>query len=78
MTRTLLQDNKLSQTSWRQLLKEIIFPLNTSVSTGTKRTPYQVHYGKNAVLPIDVLIDTPSRNNLSDLPTVSAYTSELK
>ena len=68
MMRALLQDKKLPQTSWRQLLKEITFALNTSVSTATK-----VLYGKNAVLPIDVLMDTPS-----DLTTVSAYTSELK
>ena len=77
MMRTLLQDKKLPQTSWRQLLKEITFALNTSVSTATKRTPYQVLYGKNAVLPIDVLMDTPSRHNPTDLSTVSAYTSEL-
>ena len=78
ITRTLLQDEELSQTSWRQLLKEITFALNTSVSTATKWTPYQVLYGKNAVLPIDVLIDTPSKNYPSDLPIVSAYTSEWK
>ena len=77
MMRALLNDRKLPQPFWRQLLREINFALNTSVSESTKQTPYEVVYGKTAKLPIDVLMGIDKRDQ-GDFSTLSEYTTELK
>ena len=78
MMRTLLEDRKLPQAAWQQLLRGIVFALNTSISESTKMTPYEVVYGKSAILPIDVIINASSSDDPGTLSTVSEYARELK
>ena len=60
--RTLLLAQKLPQSSWAQLLSGITFALNTSISQAIKCTPFEVIFGRKAVLPIDVALDMTTQS----------------
>ena len=52
--RTVLSSRNLPQSSWVELLSGVKFALNTSISKAIQCTPFEVVYGRTAVLPIDV------------------------
>ena len=57
MLRAVLLHRKMGQTQWRQLLPGLVFALNTSESKAIKCVPYNVAFGRNAMLPPDILLD---------------------
>ena len=54
MLRAVLLHRKLQQSQWRSLLPSLVFALNTSESKATKCVPYNVVFGRSAVLPQDI------------------------
>jgi transposase InsO family protein len=54
MLRCALLDRNLSPSKWRQVLPELVFALNCSLSSAIKCLPYKVVFGRDPVLPIDV------------------------
>ena len=55
LIRAVLLHRQLPQTKWRTILPALIFALNASPSKATKCVPYNVVFGRNAVLPEDIL-----------------------
>ena len=78
MFRTHLLANKLHQRKWRSVLKEIIFALNTTVSTATKCVPYEVVFGREAVIPADVALGRSQDQLGRDILSAEDYADELK
>ena len=60
--RSLLLDFEVPQNQWNEILPGIIFALNISISCATKCTPYEVLYGRRAILPIDIILGTNSNS----------------
>ena len=54
LLRSVLLHRQLSQSQWRSLLPELVFALNASVSSSTQCVPYNVVFGRSAVLPHDI------------------------
>ena len=54
LLRSVLLHRQLPQSQWRSLLPELVFALNASVSTSTQCVPYNVVFGRSAVLPHDI------------------------
>ena len=67
MFRTTLLECKIPQLLWKDILPGIVFALNSSQSSSTKLTPYEVVYGRLPVFPTDILMEM-------SLPNVSAPT----
>lgn len=62
--RVLLCAKKLQETSWTDLIPEVIFVLNTSPNASTTRTPYELLYGVN---PRKIaLINEPAEETAED------------
>ena len=76
--RTTLVEGGLRQTDWRRMLPKIIFALNTSISNATKRTPYEVVFGRTAVLPLDAVFGDTRRVRGVETTEVEEYVDELK
>ena len=76
--RTHLCANKLPQITWRTVLKELIFVLNTSISCSTKCVPYHVVYGREAILPEDVKLGTSKQQSGHDIVSPSDFAEEMK
>ena len=76
--RTSLLDRGIQQKHWRSLLNEIVFALNTSESSATKRTPYEVIFGRKPVLPQDLLFEQNVHPADTDVVTPAEYAAELK
>ena len=76
--RLYLHENNCPQKDWSKFLKELLFALNTSISSVTRITPYEVVYGREAITPADVKFGTDQRNINTDVVTISDYTAELK
>ena len=76
--RLYLHDNNWPQKDWSKFLKELQFALNTSISSATRITPYEVVYGREAITPADVTFGTDQRKLNTDVVTVTDYTAELK
>eukprot|EP00794_Sanderia_malayensis_P011538 gene11536-biopygen9207 len=55
--RSVLLHRHLNQTKWRQILPQMIFALNSSESKATQCIPFDVVFGRSAVLPQDILFD---------------------
>lgn len=49
-----------NQTDWDTKLPSCTFALNTAVHASTQYSPYQIVFGKQPTLPIDVLFDVPT------------------
>ena len=64
--RSTLLHRKLSQSKWRSILAEIVFALNTSQSKATQCVPYNIVFGRSAVLPQDIVFNSlhPNRDEL--------------
>ena len=74
--RTLLLDNRLPQSCWRNILPTVLFSLNSTESTATKCAPYEVVYGRHPVLPHDVIFNTIQRSQSAD--SAKEYLQDLK
>ena len=55
LIRAVLLHRQLPQTKWRPILPALLFALNASPSKATKCVPYNVVFGRNAVLPEDII-----------------------
>ena len=70
--RAVLLHRKLQQSKWRSLLPSLVFALNTSESKATGCIPYNVVFGRSAVLPQDVLFQQGNVDNY-DLVSPKEY-----
>ena len=75
MLRCVLLDRKLSPSKWRQVLPELVFALNCSMSSAIKCLPYKVVFGRDPVLPIDVYLGL-KRSGCDDNVTPRDYSDE--
>lgn len=57
---TLSKYTNQNQTDWDIHLPSCTFALNTAVHASTQYSPYQIVFGRQPTLPIDVLFDVPS------------------
>ena len=64
--RSTLLHRKLSQSKWRSILPKIVFALNISQSKATQCVPYNIVFGRSAVLPQDIVFNSlhPNRDEL--------------
>ena len=76
MLRTVLLQRKLNQSKWASLLPELVFALNTSESKATKCIPFNVVFGRDARLPIDVLFDHDRLDCPRDINTAAEYAED--
>ena len=76
MLRTVLLQRKLNQSKWVSLLPELVFALNTSESKATKCIPFNVVFGRDARLPIDVLFDHDRLDCPRDINTAAEYAED--
>ena len=60
MLRAVLLHRRLQQSKQRSILSFLVFALNTTISKATKCVPYEVVFGRPAVLPQDIVFgNTP-------------------
>ena len=76
MLRTLLLDFEVPQNPWTKILPGVIFALNSSLSSATKRSPYEVIFGRLPILPIDLVLGTVEE--FSSVPTPVEYIKDLR
>ena len=76
--RTHLLGNKLHQNQWRSVLKELVFALNTTVSTTTKCVPYEVVHGRDPIIPEDVKLGLSQDKLGRDITSAKDYAEEVK
>ena len=76
MLRTLLLEFEIPQNQWTQILPGVTFALNTSLSSATKRTPYEVIFGRLPILPIDLVFGTPE--DFASVPSPQDYVKDLR
>ena len=74
--RTLLLDQKLPQSYWRNILPTVVFSINSTESAATKCIPFEVIYGKYPTLPYDIVFGTVPRYIGASSPV--EYLSDLK
>ena len=77
MLRAVSLHRKMRQTQWRQLLPGPVFALNTSESKAIKCVPYNVVFGRNAVLPQDILFNHNVPYRLTDVTTPADFSAEV-
>ena len=75
--RSALLDRQLKQTKWRRLLPELVFALNCSHSNAIQAVPYEVVFGRKAILPIDLLLNTSNSTMPNDSLKPDSYAEEL-
>ncbi len=76
LLRSVLLHRKIQQTKWRSILPELIFALNTSESKAIKYCPFEVVFGRQAVLPQDILFEAETNDKHDHVP-VRNYGSEV-
>ena len=77
MLRAVLLHRHLPQSKWRAVVTELVFALNASHSKAIKCIPYEVVFGRSAVLPQDIIFDVVDSENYEQLiPT--DYERELR
>ena len=76
LLRTLLLDFDVSQNQWAKILPSTVFALNTSLSSSTKFTPYEIIFGRRPVLPIDIILGSTEEFNNASTP--EEYLSDLR
>ena len=74
--RAVLLHRKFQQSKWRSLLPSLVFALNTSESKATGCIPYNVVFGRSAVLPQDILFQQGKGDNY-DLMSPKEYEKEI-
>ena len=74
--RTLLLDQKLPQSYWRNILPTVVFSINSTESAARKCIPFEVIYGKYPTLPCDIVFGTVPHNIGASSP--GEYLSDLK
>ena len=75
MLRLILLQRKAPQSKWRLFLPELVFSLNTSVSTATKCIPYNFVFSRSACLPIEALFNH-DKNHLKDVSSPADYAED--
>jgi len=81
MLRSVLLHCQISQSRWREILPKLLFALNASESKATQCTPFEVVYGRPAVLPQDIVFDVlqpDPHDTLSAESYKEEVTSELQ
>lgn len=76
LLRTALLDKALAPKYWREILKSILFAVNTSKSSSINCTPFEVVFGRKPVLPVDIAFDTDDRGVTA--ASASEYLQDLK
>ena len=76
--RTHLLANKLHQNQWRSVLKELVFALNTTVSSATKCVPYEIVHGRAAIIPEDVKLGLSHDQLGRDILSAKDFAEEVK
>ena len=76
MLRTALLEFELPQNQWTTILPGVIFALNTSVSSATRCSPYEVIFGRLPILPIDLVFGTPE--SFASTPTPQEYVKDVR
>ena len=56
--RSILLHRGLSQSTWCKILPEVVFALNTSLSKATQCVPYNIVFGRSAILPQDIVFES--------------------
>ncbi len=57
LLRAVLLHRRLQQSKWRSILPGLVFALNASESKATRCVPYNVVFGRSAILPQDIVFD---------------------
>ena len=76
MLRAALLDGRLPQYKWRKLLPSLVFSLNCSESAAIKCVPYNVVFGRSAILPADIVLNNTRVAALKDAVTPKDYVEE--
>ena len=76
MLRAALLDQRLPQHRWRKLLPELVFALNCSESAAIKCVPYNVVFGRSAVLPADIFLNNTIVSAQKDAISPKDYAEE--
>ena len=76
--RSILLDRNIVQKQWKKLLPEVVFSLNVTESKSIKCIPYEVVFGRPALLPQDILFGLDDRLHLRDQNTAVQYAEEVK
>jgi hypothetical protein len=64
-----------TQTDWSQHLASCVFAYNVSKHEATLHSPFFLMHGREALCPLDIIIDSPPGENLP--PDVHEYADEL-
>lgn len=74
LLRAVLLHRRLAQSQWRSILPGLVFALNASESKATHCVPYNVVFGRSAILPQDIAFEysAPDRHD-EMLPTEFEY-----
>ena len=75
--RSVLLDRDIPHHEWRSVLQEVVFSLNTSTSTATNAVPYDVVFGRQAILPQDITLGLRERYTLQDATTAEQYAEDV-
>ena len=76
MLRSVLLHRHLSQSRWREILPKLLFALNASESKATRCTPFEVVYGRPAVLPQDIIFNV-LQPDPHDALSAASYKEEI-
>ena len=75
--RSILLDRNIAQKQWKKLLPEVVFSLNVTESKSIKSIPYEVVFGRSALLPQDILFGLDERVQLRNQSTAAQYAERL-
>ena len=70
--RTFLYSKQMAQKNWAKQLGSLVFALNTT-SSATKLTPYEIVYGRNPVLTVDLYFGTSDKYMETDAMSPKDY-----
>ena len=74
LLRSVLLHRRLQQSKWRSILPGLVFALNASESKATRCVPYNVVFGRAAILPQDVAFDNSAPDQRGEvLPAEFEY-----
>ena len=76
--RSILLNRKLDQKKWRQLLPELVFALNCSISSAIDCVPYSVVFGRTPTLQMDVVFGTNRKSQCDDVISAQQYSAEIE
>ena len=76
--RGILLDRNIAQKQWKRVLPEVVFSLNVTESKSIKSIPYEVVFGRSALLPQDLLFGLEGRVQLRNQTTAAQYAEDVK